>query len=171
MKDIKNIEITAWSIALVLGMGSLALTLSKDIPSYKEEVSKTDKVETKINKTKYYKEIEFISTPMEEYRKFDSEAAINVYLYQVKDQETNKWITLDIMCKKEYDNPPELLKEGRIILVGKYYDDDKFIDVYQLEEKYSSDDWKQTDNYAITDYDAPMPTDYERLVYLGSKKY
>lgn len=167
MKDIKNIEITAWSIAIVLSIGSLALSLSKTFPEYKEEVSKTDDIKTKTSKNNYHKDIEFISTPMEEYREFDSNAKTNIYLYQVKDEMTNNWVTLDIIAKKEYQDPPILLKDGRIIFVGQFDGDLDYLGVYQLETKYNDDDkWTKTDNYILSEY-TPGETSSERAIYLG----
>lgn len=167
MKDIKNIEITAWSIAIVLSIGSLALSLSKTFPEYKEEVSKTDDIKNKTSKNNYHKDIEFISTPMEEYRKFDSDAATNVYLYQVEDEITHNWVTLDIISKKEYQAPPELLRDGRLIYVGNYTGNDKQIGVYQQEIRDNKNsEWERTENYSLLE-EAPYDTETLRYIYLG----
>lgn len=167
MKDIKNIEITAWSIAIVLSIGSLALSLSKTFPEYKEEVSKTDDIKNKTSKNNYHKDIEFISTPMEEYREFDSDAATNVYLYQVKDEITHNWVTLDIISKKEYQAPPELLRDGRLIYVGNYTGNGKQIGVYQQEIRNNKNsEWKRTENYSLLE-EAPYDTETLRYIYLG----
>jgi len=167
MKDIKNIEITAWSIAIVLSIGSLALSLSKTFPEYKEEVSKTDDIKNKTSKNNYHKDIEFISTPMEEYREFDSDAATNVYLYQVEDEITHNWVTLDIISKKEYQAPPELLRDGRLIYVGNYTGNDKQIGVYQQEIRDNKNsEWERTENYSLLE-EAPYDTETLRYIYLG----
>ena len=165
MKDVKNIEITAWSIAFVLAFGSLAISLSKDIPIYQEEVSKTDQ-ELPKKKNKNHEDIKYMSTAMEEYRAFDKDASTNVYLYQVKDEITNNWVTLDIISKKEYETQPELLKEdGRLVYAGKY-DGDIIMGVYQTEIKDASSNWVKIEEYNLFD-EAPSETKTKRYIYLG----
>ena len=166
ISNINNIDITAWSIALVLSIGGLAITLSKDVSIPKEEVSKSDDIETKKKKNEYHRDVEFISTAMEEYRSFDSNATTNVYLYQVHDEITDKWVTLDIISKKEYQLPPELLRDGRIIYAGNY-SGDKDMGVYVQEiRKNNKSEWERTENYSLLE-EAPFETSTMRYVYIG----
>ena len=112
------------------------------------------------------KDIEFVSTAMEEYRAFDSNASTNIYLYQIQDEITNNWVTLDIISKKEYENPPELLRDGRLVYAGKYNDNDTVIGVYQVEIKDANSNWVKLEEYELFD-EPPFETKTKRYIYLG----